>query len=71
MWSSDNNSANITCISTSNRYQELSRNDDIENESNTGYYVKATKAAESNIINLGKKNNLAQQKFKESNNLPT
>ena len=46
------------CISTSKRYQELSKNDDIENESNTRDYVKPTKAAESNKTNLGKKNNL-------------
>ena len=46
---------NNTIISTSNRYQELSKNHDIENESNTGDYVKTTKAAESN--KTGKRNN--------------
>ena len=51
----ENHSANNTYISTSSRYQELSKNDDAENESNTGDYVKPTKAANSNKINLGKK----------------
>ena len=49
--SSENHSANNTYISTSNRYQELSKNDDIENESNTADYVKPTKAADSNKTN--------------------
>ena len=39
---------NNTIISTSNRNQELSKNDDIENESNTRDFVKPTKAAEPN-----------------------
>ena len=55
---SENHSANNTNLSTSNRYQELSKNDDIENENNTRDYVKPTKDAESNKINLGKKYNL-------------
>ena len=42
-------------IPTSNRYQELSKNDDIENERNTGDYVKQTKVAELNKTKLGKK----------------
>ena len=46
---------NNTIISSSNRYQELSKNDDIENENNTGDYVKPTKVAESN--KAGKRNN--------------
>ena len=46
---------NNTIISTSNRYQELSKNDDIENDSNTRDYVKPTKAAESN--KTGKRHN--------------
>ena len=60
--SSENNSVNNTYIFTSNRYQELSKNDDTENESNTRDYVKLTKAAESKKSNLGKKNNLTQEK---------
>ena len=45
-------------MSTSNRwYQELSKNNHIENENNTGDYVKLTKAAESNKTNSGKRNN--------------
>ena len=63
MRSSENHSANNTYISTFNRYQELSKNYNIENESNTGYYVKPTKAAESSKTNLGKKNNLTQEKY--------
>ena len=51
---------NNTIIFTSNRYQELSKNDDIENESNTGDYVKLTKAAESN--KTGKRNNCDARK---------
>ena len=43
---------NNTIISASNRYQELSKNDDIENE---GRPTKPTKAAESN--KTGKRNN--------------
>ena len=39
---------NNTIISTSNRNQELLKNDDIENESNTRDFVKPTKAAEPN-----------------------
>ena len=46
---------NNTIISTSNRYQELSKNDDIENESHTRDYVKPTKAAESS--QTGKRHN--------------
>ena len=46
---------NNTIISTSSRYQKLSKNDDIENEGNTGDYVKPTRAVESN--KTGKKNN--------------
>ena len=46
---------NNTIISTSNRYQKLSKDDDIENEGNTGDYVKPTRAVESN--KTGKKNN--------------
>ena len=53
-------SKNNTIISTPNRYQELSKNDDIENESNTGDYVKLTKAAESN--KTGKRNNCDARK---------
>ena len=53
----ENHSANNTYVSTSNRYQELSKNDDIANKSNTGDYVKPTKAAESNKTNFGKRNN--------------
>ena len=34
------NPKNNTIISTSNRYQKLSKNDDIENEGNTEDYVK-------------------------------
>ena len=36
---------NNTIISASNRYQELSKNDDIEKDSKSGDYVKPTKAA--------------------------
>ena len=43
--------------STLNRYQELSKNDDIEDESNIGDYVKPTKAAESIKTNSDKSNN--------------
>ena len=46
---------NNTIISTSNRYQQLSKNDDVKRESNTGDYVKPTKAAESN--KTSKRNN--------------
>ena len=62
MRSSENHSANNTTISTSNRCQELSKNDDIENENNTRDCIKPTKAAESNKIILGKKYNLTQEK---------
>ena len=62
MQSSENHSANNTNTSTSNRYQELSKNDDIENENNTRDYVKPTKAAESSKINLRKKYNLTHEK---------
>ena len=51
---SENHSAYDTCISTSNRYQELSNNGDIEKESNTGDYVKPMKAADSKKTNSGK-----------------
>ena len=44
-------------ISTFNRYQEPSKNDDIEDESNTRDYVKPTKAAESIKTNSDKRNN--------------
>ena len=60
--SSENHSSKNTYISTSNRYQELSKNDDIKNESNTGDYVKPTKAVESNKTNVGKKIILTQEK---------
>ena len=53
--SSENHSANNKSISTCNRYQELSNNDDVENESNTGDYVKSTKAADPNKTKSGKK----------------
>ena len=62
MRSSENHSANNTNISTSNRCQELSKNDDIENENNTRDCIKPAKAAESNKINLCKKYNLTQEK---------
>ena len=52
----ENHLVNNTYISTSNQYQKLSKNDDIENESNAGDYVKPTKAAESNETNLGERN---------------
>ena len=55
MRSSENYSANNTYISTSNRHQELSNNDDTENESNTGDNLKLKKAADSNKTNSGKK----------------
>ena len=57
MRNTENHSANNAYISASNRCQELSKNDDIENESNTEDYVKPTKAAESNKTNSGKRNN--------------
>ena len=44
-------------ISTFNRYQEQSKNDDIEDESNIGDYVKPTKADESIKTNSDKRNN--------------
>ena len=57
-------------ISTFNRYQELSKNDDIEDESNTGDYVKPTKAAESIKINSDKRNNSdIRKKINKSINL--
>ena len=62
MRSSEKHSANNTNIFTSNRYQKLSKNDDIENENNTRDHVKPTKAAESSKINLGKKYHLTQEK---------
>ena len=55
-------SENHLNISASNRYQELSKNDDIEKDNNTRDYLKPTKDAESNKINLGKKYNLTQEK---------
>ena len=55
-------SENHLNISASNRYQELSKNDDIENDNNTRDYLKPTKDAESDKINLGKKSNLTQEK---------
>ena len=55
--SSKNHSKSITYISTSNRYQELSRDDDIESEDHTGDYVKPTNPIESNKTNSGKRNN--------------
>ena len=64
-----NHSVNNTIISTSNRYQELSKSDDIENESNTGGYVKLMKATESN--KTGKRNNSdARKKINKSSNPP-
>ena len=66
---SENHSANDTYISTSNQYRELSKNDDIENEGNTGDYVKPTKAVESSKANSGKRNNSdIRKKIKKSNN---
>ena len=60
---------NNTIISTSNRHQKLSKNDDIENEINTGDCVKPTKAAESN--KTGKRNNYdARKKFNKSSDPP-
>ena len=55
-------SENHLNISASNRYQELSKNDDIENDSNTRDYLKPMKDAESNKINLRKKCNFTQEK---------
>ena len=49
--SSENYSANNTYIFETNRYQELWKNDDIQNECNTGDYVNPTKAVESNRNN--------------------
>ena len=44
-------------------------NDDIENKSNTGNYVKPTKAAESNKTKFGKRNNSdTRKKINKSNN---
>ena len=43
-------------------YQEVSKNDDIENKSNTGDYVNPTKAAESNKTNYGTRNNSDKRK---------
>ena len=44
-------------------------NDNIENESNTGNYVKPTKAAESNKTKFGKRNNSdTRKKISKSNN---
>ena len=37
----ENHSADNTYISTSNSYQELSKDDDTENECNTGDYVES------------------------------
>ena len=49
-------------MTTHNKNQELSKYDDIKNESNNGNDVKPTKNAESNKTNLGKKNSLTQEK---------
>ena len=57
MWKLWKHSTNNMYLSTSNWYQELSKNDDTEKESNTGDYVKPTKAVESNKTNSGKRNN--------------
>ena len=54
MRSSKNHSVNNTYISTSNRYQELSNNGDIEKESNAEDYVKPKEAADTNKPNSGK-----------------
>ena len=60
--SSESHSANNSCISTSNRYRELSNNGDIENENNNGDYEKPTKVVDSNKTNSGKKNNYDTRK---------
>ena len=70
MQSSENHSANNPYISTSNRYQIISNNDDVENEGNNGDYVKPTKAAELDETNLGKKIIRRKKKITESNNPP-
>ena len=62
MQSSENHTANYTYISTSNRYQELLNNYDVENESNSGDYVKPTKVADSNKTNSSKKIIMTQEK---------
>ena len=62
MRSSENHTANYTYISTSNRYQELLNNYDVENESNSGDYVKPTKVADSNKTNSSKKIIMTQEK---------
>ena len=59
---------NNTIISTFNWYQKLSKNDDNENEGNTGDYVKPTKAAESN--KTGKKT-WRKKKLNKSSNPPS
>ena len=62
MQSSENHTANYTHISTSNRYQELLNNYEVENESNSGDYVKPTKVADSNKTNSSKKIIMTQEK---------
>ena len=44
-------------ISTFNKYQELSKDDDIEKEGNPGDYVKPVNFVESNKTNSGNINN--------------
>ena len=60
--SSKNHSAKDTYVSTSNRYQELSNNGDIEKESNTVDCVKPTEVADSNKTSSGKKIVMTQGK---------
>lgn len=60
---SKNYSANNKYITTSNRYQEISKDDDIENDSNTRNYVKPTKPVKSR-----KKSH--KEKISKSNNPP-
>ena len=59
---SKNHSKSITYISTSNRNQELSKDDNTESDSHTGDYVKPTKPIESNKTNSGKRNNFDTRK---------
>ena len=61
VWNSENHSANNTYISTSNLHQELSKDDHIENKSNTGDYEPA-KPVESNKTNYSKRNNSSTRK---------
>ena len=68
MRSSRNYSANNTYIATSNRHQEISKDDDIKNDSNTGNRVKLTKLNKTNSSKIN--NSDTRKKISKSSNQP-